>query len=339
MEQAKKYLRGFFLAFLFGSTIIVVACGIAGFSETRDSLQTYDWRFALAGFALVLFGWLSETWALQLSVSFLVPLRFFSGFKIALITHFFNMLTPFFSGGQPFAVYYLSREGVDFGHSAAAILLKSMVFQLMLSFLGCLALAMGWSGFSPWVRGLGILSVFLNSFLIFLLFFLVWKPAFTWKLVGFFVHVLQRLHLVKNPERIQGKVHQKLAQFHGTAREYRHHPFRITGIFLVYLFQFVLYAFATLLVISGSTRIPVFPVLWNLLLMNGTTTIVPTPGTSGGAEGFFGLFLSGLVKKQQLVATMMVWRICSYYAWLGLSGMVALFFFSRESKSLPPRSD
>ena len=56
----------------------------------------------------------------------------FSSFKLTLITQFLNGITPFQTGGQPFEIYLLKKEGMRISNSTNAIIKDFISFQISL---------------------------------------------------------------------------------------------------------------------------------------------------------------------------------------------------------------
>ena len=67
---------------------------------------------------------------------------FLSCFKLMIMAMFFNGITPFSSGGQPFEVYLLNKEGIKVSDSANALLQNFITYQFSLIFIGTLALVL-----------------------------------------------------------------------------------------------------------------------------------------------------------------------------------------------------
>jgi uncharacterized membrane protein YbhN (UPF0104 family) len=56
-------------------------------------------------------------------------------YNIAMTEHFFNGITPFATGGQPFQVYSFSKAKVKVAESTSLLLMNFMVFMLVNHFL------------------------------------------------------------------------------------------------------------------------------------------------------------------------------------------------------------
>ena len=66
--------------------------------------------------------------------------KFKQTLKLMLSTQFFNAITPFASGGQPFQIYMLNKSGVKLTDSTNIIIQNFIVYQIPLVFLGLVAI-------------------------------------------------------------------------------------------------------------------------------------------------------------------------------------------------------
>ena len=66
--------------------------------------------------------------------------KFTRTLQLILITHFFNGITPFSTGGQPLEIYLLSKDGIRATKGTNIIMQNFILYQLALVILGLLAL-------------------------------------------------------------------------------------------------------------------------------------------------------------------------------------------------------
>src|SRR5699024_4958090 len=66
---------------------------------------------------------------------------FRKAFRLMLVTQFFNAVTPFSSGGQPFQVYTLKKDGLRVTDGTNVIIQNFIVYQVALVILGVMAIA------------------------------------------------------------------------------------------------------------------------------------------------------------------------------------------------------
>ena len=56
--------------------------------------------------------------------------RFSESIQLVLRTQFFNAVTPFATGGQPYQIYYLKKCGIDYASSTGIVLQNFIVYQI-----------------------------------------------------------------------------------------------------------------------------------------------------------------------------------------------------------------
>ena len=66
--------------------------------------------------------------------------KFKESIQLILRTQFFNAVTPFATGGQPYQIYYLKKCGIDYASSTGIVLQNFIVYQIALVLLGLIAL-------------------------------------------------------------------------------------------------------------------------------------------------------------------------------------------------------
>ena len=133
MKIKKKYLVYTILVIILGCLIYVLMALFSDFDKIKGAFLQYRYEYFLLAFSCIVLNWFNEGLMLKTVVEGIKRVRFKRTFKIAMITQFFNLITPFFTGGQPFTVYYFSKEGVEYEQSIAAILYKSFTFQVAIS--------------------------------------------------------------------------------------------------------------------------------------------------------------------------------------------------------------
>jgi len=329
-KKLNRYLRGFFLALLFGLGTGVLLMVAGGFKEASQALLSFPLAFALGAILLAFARWLVEALVLLLCVHPFGTLPLGYLLNVTFTTQFFNLLTPFYTGGQPFAVYYLSKGGLDVGQATAVVLVKSMVFQSMFSAFALYGVifSFGWLGKVAW--GASLAGLLFNGSVVFLILLFGVNPALARRTVGFFLNLLHRFRLLKDPEKKKHLVMEKVEQFNTAFSGFLRRPGRISLVFLLSALQFSLYIASVLVVLRGAG------ILWDVqlftrsLLMITSAAFVPTPGTSGGIEGMYALFFENVGRSANISASMIVWRLCTYYLGIALSGLFTGIFIARS---------
>jgi len=93
-----------------------------------------------------------------------------------------------------------------------------------------------------------------------------------------------------------------------------------------------------LFVLNGIGVKSSFELFFRTQLMSSSSNIVPTPGTSGGAEGLYLLFLNDVTSSDRVAGSMLIWRFLTYYFAVGFTGIFAILLFSKKAlKSIMER--
>ena len=292
-------------------------------------------------YLLVLLGLFAAT-ILAETVKFFLMIRkttkkymFGTAFKCASLGKFYDYITPFGSGGQPFQIYYLSKSGVPSG-PAGAIPIGSM-FLIQFSFFVC-AVTSFIVGVSTDVVPLymQILAYFGSVCYIGVSLFLVvfsFLPKAGHKVISFGVKVCTKLRICKKPEQWIAKGNRAIDNNKtnmGILMQSKR--VLIVGTLLSFVFNIAQCSmpYFTLLLFPDALKAAGLTPSWSLwfeitritFFIYCAITIIPTPGNSGAADGtFYGLFSSILVAGTCFTG-MMIWRLFSFYSYVMLGAAV-----------------
>ncbi len=245
--------------------------------------------------------------------------KFISTFRITLITQFFNAVTPFSSGGQPFQAYYLKKHNISLVDGTNIIIQNFIVYQIALIILGIFAIT--YNHFSPIfkeaqiLKNLVTLGFIINTSITILLFLVAFLEKLNNLIIKLVIKILTFLKIVKDSNNIENSFKNYTARFHQGAKTLIADKKLFIGmIFINVLALCVLYITPQLLLFSlGHYNVNgLYAIIASsyVMLMG---SFVPIPGGSGGLEygfiAFYGNFLSGPI----LNATMLLWRFITYY--------------------------
>ena len=292
-------------------------------------------------YLLVLLGLFAAT-ILAEAVKFFIMIRkttgrymFGTAFKCAALGKFYDYVTPFGSGGQPFQIYYLSKSGVE-GGPAGAIPIGSM-FLIQFTFFVC-AIVSFIVGVSTDIVPLYIQIVaYFGSFcyISVSLFLVVFSflPNAGHKVIAWGVKMLTKLRICKNPEKWIAKGNNAIDN-NKKNMEIIFHSKRvlIVGTLLSFVFNIAQCSmpYFTLLLFSDALNLTPSWSMWFditrvTFFIYCAITIVPTPGNSGAADGtFYGLFSRVLTIAGTCFTGMMIWRVFSFYSYIILGVLVTI---------------
>lgn len=305
--------------------------------------------WATLSLVTILAYWLIETLVYQKIVNTNTDgIGFLKLFKITLSTQFFNGITPFATGGQPFQIYILGREtGYGLGKVSSSSLQNFVVYQLALIIYGFIAIITQLS-----VPHLNIETNSYMKFLIFVGFSLNFLVIAGLVILGksrrishfFFngvIEFLGKIRIIKDMTKTRTRIRSTLKDFHDDMKILGENKKLfveavILNMIKLTLFYSVAYLLCLSLGIEGVSYLDVILASAYTMLI---TSLVPLPGASGGAEFGFLVFFSGIITGSAATAVMLLWRFFTYYVGLILGFLVFTFGFGNDKDKLEQKSD
>ena len=301
------------------------------FSEIVNLVLNINVFYLIIAFLLVILYWLLRSLALHTITSKVKPdNKYRSSLQLMLRTQFFNAVTPFSTGGQPYQIYYLARQGLSKTISTNIILQNFIVYQIALVFLGIVAVA---SNFVfhifnkvSLLQHLVLLGFIANTVVIIVMFIVSFSKKLNKKIVSIGILILTKLHLVKDKEKKLHDWNEYIDRFHKGAKILLSNKkdFIITILYnAVALVCLYAIPFALLCSMgdynSYSVLVSVVTIAYVMLI----GSFVPIPGASGGLEYGFMSFYGNFIGGAKLKTIMLLWRFVTYYFGL-IVGAIAL---------------
>ena len=358
MYSKKKILKNliFVAGILVILVILIVSLGdIKTIWTTITTQAKARWMFATLGLVLL------YCFFNQLSIVFLTRRKYknikrTTLFYIAGSEFFFNAITPFSSGGQPFQAYALKQKGVKFSDSTSILLLNFLAYQIVMNLISVVAVV--------WYYGRLVQDVPNLSWLVF---------------IGFSINLLVMVFLVLlGTTKFMGKGVIKLTELLGRVRFLKRFLGNKKEAVTVYVTEMQgafkemgkskrIWCFAAIskaIALAIYYCIPFFSFLAiginlgidNFIYVAAMTSFaltiavwIPTPGSSGGAEMAFTTLFIGLsalrtapinpegsidVAKNLSVSGMLIWRSFTYYL-LMVYGLIMFVLFDRTTRKDP----
>ncbi len=253
-------------------------------------------------------------------------------FCLTIIVQFINGITPFQTGGQPYEIYLLKKDGIRITDSANSILKDFISYQIALLLLAILSVIISVKkilAVNFHTRFLIIGGLLINIIiLVFLLFFSFGKKPVT-KLVNKFMKC--NFFKQKN-ERLQ-KLNCSLANFYSSGSELKNNKLLfIKCITLNLIYLIILYSIPCFIFKSFNIDISIIDSITITTLVMLIGNFVPLPGGIGGIEyGFmqlFGIIILGRV----LSGAMIMWRFVTYISCLIIGFITLLIKKGRDKK-------
>ena len=327
----KHLKRNSFL--LLAITILVLILVLKdNFTSTLSVFSRMDFRFILLAFGLYFLYIFLQALVNYLRVHNKEKFKLHDAVQHAVITQFFNGITPFSSGGQPMEIYMLRQHGFRTTKATNIIMQNFIVYQLALVVFGifavCYNAATGILHNNALLKNLIVLGFAINTLVAVFLLFLATSKKFTHLVMKILIHISSKLKFVKNKEETVAKWEERLNDFHQYTKEItKRKKFFVAGIFLNLLALACYYAIPLVVTyslhdFSSLTLIDSLVASAYILIIGA---FVPIPGATGGIEyGFLQMF-SNFLPTSELNAIMIVWRFITYYFGMILGGIMFNF--------------
>ena len=246
--------------------------------------------------------------------------KFRQAFQLVLRTQFFNAVTPFATGGQPYQIYYLKQCKIDYAKSTSIVLQNFIVYQIALVLLGIIALIgnfrLGLFNNSNLLTKLITLGFIINTLVIVIMFIISFSKKMNKWLITLGINILIKLRLIKNKEKTLENWNLSINNFHACAKKMLNNKkvfignilFNFASLCLLYSIPaFILYAMGEFDVVS------IFVAILASAYVMIIGSFVPIPGGTGGLEYGFVAIYSNFIVGSKLSALMLVWRFITYY--------------------------
>ena len=245
---------------------------------------------------------------------------FLKTFSLQIMTFFFNAVTPFSTGGQPFQIYVLKKNKVPISDGTNIIMQESIIHQIAIIVVGIITLSLNFILEICKIEGIFLVFLiigFLVNVLVLLLLFLVsYSNKINKFLIRLFINLLTFLKLIKSKQKILNKLNKTIEDFTNNSKILLNDKKRFIklisinclALFCLYIVPLtVLFSLGDYSSFNGITAI----VLVSFVAI--ISSYVPLPGGMGGQEYLFILLFGFYVDKPLLSSLMLLWRFITYY--------------------------
>lgn len=240
-------------------------------------------------------------------------------FDLQLMTFFFNAITPFSTGGQPFQVYTLKKNNLSLSDGTNVIVQESIIHQIALIVVGFLAIIVNEIfdiyKFEGIILTFLILGFGLNILVIFLLFLISHSNKIDKLITKYIVKLLTFLRIIKNKE-ILNKLHNTIDNFNYNSKILLKNKKRFIKLILINCLALLCLYVVPLTILFSFNNYVSFDGMIAIVLVSFISIIssyVPLPGGIGGQEYLFILMFGIYVNQPLLSSLMIMWRFITYY--------------------------
>ena len=264
--------------------------------------------------------------------------RFSSCFKLMCMAMFFNAITPFSSGGQPFEMYLLNKEGIKVSDSLNALIQNFITYQFGLIFTSTIAIIVN-AIFkilpdSLLLQKIVLIGYFVNIIVMGVIIFISRAKKVNTKIFSKIFKFIFHFKFIKNKEEKEEKFLKYLDDFYNSTAIMKNNKkntilsfiFNLISLCFLYLIPvFVFYSF-------GYFKLDFIESFISSSFTFLIGSFVPIPGATGGLEyGFIDFFKVFISNSAMLSAGMLLWRLITYYFSMVLGGII-LMTYRRKDK-------
>lgn len=343
----KKIIRNLIFVIAILLLVILMVIGLGDIKQIWNVLVNTKISYIFLAIAFVLLYAITYQASLMLLTKYRYKdIKFIDLYAISGTEFFFNAITPFSSGGQPFQAYALKRKGMKLSDSTSALLINFIAYQVCLNIIALVFMILYYdrvhNQIDSFIAFL-IVGFSINSVIMVLLILIG-----TCKPVGrLFIFLFEKICKIK----FLNKLENKKSDFETyiinmqTAFKDISKSFQLWILILITkIISFLLYysiPFIALYAIGANIKFSDLPYTLALTAFVLTIAIwVPTPGGSGGVEFAFKQLYSPFLEEygysqndalQMSLAVMLIWRMLTYY-FLIIYGFILYLIFEKRDR-------
>lgn len=328
MDRRNKWALGAIL--VVGLAIFAWEFRKLSFAQVYQELLQLNWFWLLAALGCMLIHWGIEAKIIQgLLQRRNSNYSFINAYRIPLIEHLFNAITPFSSGGQPAQLMALKKTGVDFGVGSSVLLMKFVVYQgmIVLNFVCCV-----FFGYQALSAELSKLSTFVfiglavNLGVITILLLITFKASWLKKVIHWVISWLSRFISSDKLGKFEISLLEKVDTFYEESLYIRSQRSLLIKTSILTFIQLVFYFVVPYFILRslGLTDISILTIISLHAFIILIVSLFPIPGGAGGAEySFTLLFGSFILSPEKLIIALILWRLITHYTGIFM-GVAAL---------------
>lgn len=322
--KVKSILKNSKFNFIF----ILILTGVVLFFSLKDNflevikqLKTLNLFWIFIAFLLVIGHWFFSSLAMYLiGKKFNEKIKFFSVFRLNVVTQFFNGITPFASGGQPYQIYALKKQRMSLVDSTNISIETFVTYQLALITLGTVTIISNniFNIFPdiPFLKLLVLIGFLVNLVVGLGLFTISFAEKFNRLILGKIVNLGSKLNLIKDKEKYIEKFNTSVKTFHDGAKNLLNDKKNFVRVVILQIVGLMIYYLVPLALLYSvgnynSFNFGISIVATSYVMIIGA--FVPLPGGTGGLEYSFLAFFGNFVSGSTLTTLMIMWRFCTYY--------------------------
>ena len=239
--------------------------------------------------------------------------------KLPIVGKYYENITPYGAGGQPYQIYHLKKTGMSLGQATALPVINYAFMRLTFGIISIVFFILFPNVVSGWIRIAGYIGILVSSIIPVTLIGITLSPKATHQLLRFVHWILKKLR-IKRADEYHDKLVATVQHYQHAIAEFRYNKAVLGVSFWLSLLSHLAMASIAFFVMKATPDSHLLMPDMNYLQVTAMflyaanfIAIVPTPGGAGAAEfsfvSLFGLYIGGTY----LVWAMLLWRFFSFY--------------------------
>ena len=259
--------------------------------------------------------------------------RPFLCYKASAISRYYDCVTPFASGGQPFEIFYLNSRGVHGGIATSVPLTKAMYNNVAFILVSVFVLICNSKIFTGQEQNViiiwGIISLCISCLILLILVLFAISKRVMPRILMSCLKLGKRMHFVKDERVLFSKYMRTILEFQKSTKHYIANVWITLGSVLCAAAIIIVKAFIPVMLYwafhTEATGEIIIEILSKFILVELATKYIPIPGGSGVAEISFSALFATLFNDGTLFWAMLFFRILNYFIYL-LQGVIVLVY-------------
>jgi len=269
-------------------------------------------------------------------------LSIFKCLKYAFIGCFYSGITPSGLGGQPFQLYYMTKDENGTAKSTVTLLSMLLFYKLIMVIMG-VALSLFWSNgiieyldVYVWVFYLGLT---LNILILFVILAFMLIPEKIKSIIHKLVQLLIKLKILKEDNYRNEKINLFITGYKNSVDFLFQNKFKMAVLTLLTFIQRSSLLFIPVFIYLGLhlENTSIFTILCIQAAIYVAVDMLPLPGGQGITELIYIKAFGSIFTKQYLTASLIITRSVSFYLIL-LIGMIVVLFNGKFVRKRRKRS-
>lgn len=331
---------------IFNSIVVILSAFILlsffvftnDFNSLITTLKSVNKFWIFVALLFMLAFWLLESIILHIitRIQYNAPKLFFKSIKFAMIGQFFGSLTPFASGSQPAQLYAMTEYGIPAGLSGSILMIKFIIHQTVFTIYSILVISFKFHYFQTKIKYFIYFALFgfvFNTLIIAVAILFSVNDTVTKKLLHIILFGLNKIKIVKNPEKKYISIEKELMSFHKNSAIIAQNKLTcINACILTFIQWTIFYSIPYCVYRSfGFNSSSIFTMIAAQVFLTIIMSCVPLPGGEGAAEGGFFIIFKLFFPQKLLLPAILLWRILSYYSCI-VAGSFFAFVRSKSAK-------